>query len=106
MKVSTIIMVDSNLQRTSFPVKGQGVQDEAGGYQAAGRRNDLTSPKISAKLRSDDEIGKQMGVSGDTVRNYISLTNLVPELMQMVDEKKIALSPARFDGVQTCSSPR
>ena len=35
-----------------------------------------------------------MGVSGDTVRNYISLTNLVPELMQMVDEKKIALSPA------------
>ena len=46
------------------------------------------SPKISAKLRSDDEIGQQMGVSGDTVRNYISLTNLVPELMQMVDEKK------------------
>ena len=43
---------------------------------------------------SDDEIGQQMGVSGDTVRNYISLTNLVPELMQMVDEKKIALSPA------------
>ena len=35
-----------------------------------------------------------MGVSGETVRNYISLTNLVPELMQMVDEKKIALSPA------------
>ena len=59
-----------------------------------GARNDLTSPKISAKLRSDDEIGQQMGVSGDTVRNYISLTNLVPELMQMVDEKKIALSPA------------
>ena len=35
-----------------------------------------------------------LGFSGDTVRNYISLTNLVPELMQMVDEKKIALSPA------------
>ena len=59
-----------------------------------GARNDLTSPKISAKLRSDDEIGQQMGVSGDTVRNYISLTNLVPELMQMVDDGKIALSPA------------
>ena len=59
-----------------------------------GARTDLTSPKISAKFRSDDEVGQDAGVSGDTIRNYIALTQLVPELQQMVDEKKIALSPA------------
>ena len=57
-------------------------------------RTDLTSPNISAKFRSGDEIGQEAGVSGDTIRNYISLTQLVPELQQMVDEKKIALTPA------------
>ncbi|MGM9628236.1 MAG: YodL domain-containing protein, partial [Faecousia sp.] len=51
-------------------------------------------PKISANFRSDDSIGELAGVSGDTIRNYISLTNLIPELMEMVDEKKIALTPA------------
>ena len=55
---------------------------------------DLTSPNISAKFRSDDELGQEVGVSGDTIRNYASLTNLVPELMQMVDEGRIKLSPA------------
>ncbi len=59
-----------------------------------GARTDLTSPKISAKFRSDDEVGQDAGVSGDTIRNYIALTQLVPELQQMVDEKKIVLSPA------------
>ena len=53
-----------------------------------------TSPKISAKFQSDDSIGDEAGVSGNTVRNYIALNNLIPELMEMVDEKKIALSPA------------
>ena len=59
-----------------------------------GARTDLTSPKISAKFRSDDEVGQDAGVSGDTIRNYIALTQLVPELQQMVDEKKIAFNPA------------
>ena len=53
-----------------------------------------TSPKISAKFQSDDSIGDEAGVSGNTVRNYIALNNLIPELMEMVDEKRIALSPA------------
>ena len=91
-----VIMIDSNIQRENIlpseRAKAYKMKMEA--IKRQGARNDLTSPKISAKLRSDDEIGQQMGVSGDTVRNYISLTNLVPELMQMVDEKKIALSPA------------
>ena len=55
---------------------------------------ETTSPKISAKFRSDDAVAKDQGISGDTVRRYIRLTNLVPELLDMVDEKKIAFNPA------------
>ena len=57
-------------------------------------RPEKNSPKISANFRSDDEVGKSLGISGDTLRNYIQLTELLPELMKMVDERKIALSPA------------
>ena len=46
-----------------------------------GARTDLTSPQLAAKFRSDDEVAKGMGISGDTVRRYIRLTNLVPELL-------------------------
>ena len=93
---ATIIMVDSNLQRESIlpseRAKAYKMKMEA--IKRQGARTDLTSPKISAKFRSDDEVGQDAGVSGDTIRNYIALTQLVPELQQMVDEKKIALSPA------------
>ncbi len=93
---ATIIMVDSNLQRENIlpseRAKAYKMKMEA--IKRQGARTDLTSPKISAKLRSDDEVGQEAGVSGDTIRNYIALTQLVPELQQMVDEKKIALSPA------------
>ena len=93
---ATIIMVDSNLQRENIlpseRAKAYKMKMEA--IKRQGGRTDLTSPKISAKFRSDDEVGQEAGVSGDTIRNYIALTQLVPELQQMVDEKKIALSPA------------
>ena len=93
---ATIIMVDSNLQRENIlpseRAKAYKMKMEA--IKRHGARTDLTSPKISAKFRSDDEVGQDAGVSGDTIRNYIALTQLVPELQQMVDEKKIALSPA------------
>mgnify|MGYP000295684544 CR=1 FL=1 len=93
---ATIIMVDSNLQRENIlpseRAKAYKMKMEA--IKRQGARTDLTSPKISAKFRSDDEVGQDAGVSGDTIRNYIALTQLVPELQQMVDEKKIALSPA------------
>ena len=93
---ATIIMVDSNLQRENIlpseRAKAYKMKMEA--IKRQGVRTDLTSPKISAKFRSDDEVGQDAGVSGDTIRNYIALTQLVPELQQMVDEKKIALSPA------------
>ena len=93
---ATIIMVDSNLQRENIlpseRAKAYKMKMEA--IKRQGARTDLTSPKNSAKFRSDDEVGQDAGVSGDTIRNYIALTQLVPELQQMVDEKKIALSPA------------
>ena len=97
---ATIIMVDSNLQRESilpseraqaYKMKLEAIKRRAGRPSKDGAEN---SPKISANFRSDDEIGSDAGVSGDTIRNYISLTQLVPELQQMVDEKKIALTPA------------
>lgn len=93
---ATIIMVDSNLQRESIlpSERAQAYKMKLDAIKHQGTRTDLSSPKFSAKSRSDDEIGMDAGVSGDTIRNYISLTQLVPELQQMVDDKKIALTPA------------
>ena len=91
-----IQLVDSNIQRENIlpseRAKAYKMRMEA--MKRQGARTDLTSPNISAKFRSDDELGQEVGVSGDTIRNYASLTNLVPELMQMVDEGRIKLSPA------------
>ena len=75
---ATIIMVDSNLQRENIlpseRAKAYKMKMEA--IKRQGARTDLTSPKISAKFRSDDEVGQDAGVSGDTIRNYIALTQL------------------------------
>jgi len=75
---ATIIMVDSNLQRENIlpseRAKAYKMKMEA--IKQQGTRTDLTSPKISAKFRSDDEVGQDAGVSGDTIRNYIALTQL------------------------------
>jgi len=86
---ATIIMVDSNLQRESilpseraqaYKMKLEAIKRRAGRPSKDSAEN---SPKISANFRSDDEIGSDAGVSGDTIRNYISLTQLVPELQQI-----------------------
>ena len=92
----TIIqLVDSNIQRENilpserakaYKLRMEAIKKKAGRPQKEENQN---SPKISANFRSDDSIGGLAGVSGDTIRNYISLTNLIPELMEMVDEKKI-----------------
>ena len=91
-----IQLVDSNIQRENIlpSERAKAYKMKMDAIKRQGARTDLTSPKISAKFRSDDELGDQVGVSGDTVRNYVSLNNLTPKLMQMVDEKKIALTPA------------
>ncbi len=91
-----ILMVDSNLQRENllpsekafaYKMKLEAMKRQAG-------RPSKNSPQLAANLRSDDEIAKQAGISGDTVRRYIRLTNLVPPLLQMVDDGRIAFSPA------------
>lgn len=93
---ATIMMVDSNLQRENIlpSERAQAYKMKLEAIKHQGARTDLTSPKFSAKSRSDDEIGMDEGVSGDTIRNYIALTQLLPELQQMVDDKRIALTPA------------
>ena len=93
---AVILMVDSNLQREhilpserafAYKMKLEALKNQGG-------RSDLTSPQVAAKFRSDDAVAKDQGISGDTVRRYIRLTNLIPELLDMVDEKKIAFNPA------------
>lgn len=59
-----------------------------------GARTDLTSPQIAAKFRSDDEVAKTLGISGDTLRRVASLTALVPGLLDMVDNRQIGVSTA------------
>jgi len=95
-----IRMVDSNIQRENilpserahaYKMRMEAIKRKAGRPRKEEKEN---SPKHSANFRSDDSVGELAGVSGDTVRNYIALTQLVPELMQMVDDKKIGLTPA------------
>ena len=93
---AVILMVDSNLQREhilpserafAYKMKLDAIKNQ-------GARSDLTSPQVAAKFRSDDAVARDQGISGDTVRRYIRLTNLIPELLDMVDEKKISFNPA------------
>ena len=89
-------LVDSNIQREDVLPSERAwayrLRLEVAKHQGA--RTDLTSPQIAAKLRSDDEIGKSLGISGDTLRRHANLTNLVPPLMKLVDEGEIGLSTA------------
>ena len=95
-----IQLVDSNIQREgvlpserawAYKLRMDAMKHQAG---RPSKEADENSPKISANFRSDDELGILAGVSGDTIRNYISLTNLIKPIMDMVDDKLISLSPA------------
>src|SRR5699024_5155081 len=93
---ATIIMVDSNLQRESLLPSERAfaykMKLEAMKHQGA--RGDLTSSQLGTKLRADELLAQQAGSSRNQVQRYIRLTELIPELLDMVDEKKIALNPA------------
>ena len=94
---ATIIMVDSNLQRESLLPSERAfaykMKLEAGKHQCA--RTDLTSVQREQKLSARDRVAKDAGEkSGIQVMRYIRLTELIPELLNMVDEKKIAFNPA------------
>ena len=62
--------------------------------KSQGKRNDLTSGQVGTKLRTDEEISKNTEDSARQIQRYIRLTNLIPELLDLVDEGKIALTPA------------
>ena len=91
-----IAVVDSNLQREhilpSEKAKAYKLKMEA--LKKQGKRTDLTSTQDVSKLRTNEVVGEQLNESRETVRRYIRLNNLLPELLQMVDEERIALTPA------------
>lgn len=93
---ATILMVDSNLQReTLLPSErafAYRMKLEAIKHQ--GQRTDLTSSQVGMKLQAMDIVGQEAGDSRNQVHRYIRLTELIPELLDMVDEKKIAFNPA------------
>lgn len=98
---ATIFMVDSNLQRTTIlpSEKAFSYKMRLDAMKRQGQRADLTSMPVAEKLegkaaRSVTRLGKEVGESGDNIRRYIRLTYLIPKLLEMVDEGKIALRPA------------
>lgn len=93
---ATILMVDSNLQReTVLPSeKAWAYRYKLDAIKSQGKRNDLTSTQVAWKSETADYIGGKSGDSGDTVRRYIRLTQLIPQLLDKVDEKKLAFIPA------------
>ena len=88
---ATIIMVDSNLQRESLlpSERAFAYKMKLDAMKHQGERVDLTSSQVGTKLRADEILAQQAGSSRNQVQRYIRLTELIPELMDMVDEKKI-----------------
>lgn len=91
-----IVMVDSNLQREKIlpSEKAFAYKMRLDAMKRQGKRTDLTSVPVAQKLTSRAELGKAVGESQDQVRRYIRLTYLLPEILDMVDDGKIALRPA------------
>lgn len=91
-----IIMVDSNLQREVIlpSEKAFAYKMKLDAMKRQGQRTDLTSSPVGTKLRADEQIALESGDSRNQVHRFIRLTHLIPELLDMVDENKIALRPA------------
>ena len=91
-----IDMVDANIQREHIsPMeKARAYRMKLDAISRQGARRDLTSRQVVGKLEAADEVGKATDESGRQVQRFIRLTNLVPELLDMVDEKKISFNPA------------
>ena len=93
---AVLLMVDSNLQREhilpserafAYKMKLEALKNQ-------GARSDLTSSQIGTKLRADEKVAQDSGESRNQIQRFIRLTNLIPELLDMVDEKKISFNPA------------
>ncbi len=90
-----IIMVDSNIQREEIlpSEKAKALKMKLEAIKRQGERRDLTSMQVAQKL-SVEQVGEEAGMSKDQVRRFVRLTELAPPLQKMVDEKKIAMTPA------------
>lgn len=93
---ATILMVDSNKQRERIlpSEKAFAYKMKLEAMKKQGKRNDLTSRPMVDKLKSADIIGEEVGESGRQIQRYIRLTELIPELLQLVDDEKMKLRPA------------
>ena len=91
-----IVMVESNLQRSVIlpSEKAFAYKMRLEAMNRQGNRADLTSTQLVSKLRSNEELADKVGESREQIRRYIRLTELVPEILQMVDERRIAFNPA------------
>lgn len=91
-----IFMVDSNLQRENIlpSERAAAYKMKMEALKRQGVRTDLTSSQVETKLRSDQKVAEEAGESRAQIQRYIRLTELQPELQQMVDEKKMAFTPA------------
>ena len=93
---ATIIMVDSNIQRESLlpSERAFAYKMKLEALKHQGARSDLTSRQVVGKSEMADVVGEHAGESGRQVQRYIRLTALIPELLEMVDNRKIAFNPA------------
>ena len=93
---ATIAMVDSNLHREKIlpSEKAFAYKLKLEAMNRQGQRTDLTSTQVVSKLRTNEMVGEAGGDSRETVRRYIRLTNLLPSILEKVDEGRIALTPA------------
>ena len=90
-----ILLVDSNIQRENIlpSERAFAFKMKMDAIKRQGARSDLTSAQVAPKL-SSEKIGEDSGMSKDTVKRYIRLTNLTPKLLELVDDKKISFTPA------------
>lgn len=93
---ATIIMVDSNLQRENIlpSERAFAFKLKLDAIKRQGARTDLTSVQVGQKLNARDVVAKEAGASAVQIQRFIRLTELIPELLDMVDDKKIAFNPA------------
>ena len=91
-----ILMVDSNLQREYIlpSERAFAYKMKLDAMKNQGTRSDLTSTQVVSKLRSNEKLGAENNQSRETVRRFIRLTNLIPELLDMVDNKTVSFNPA------------
>lgn len=91
-----ITLVDSNIQRENIlpSERAFAYKMKLDAMKRQGYRSDLTSSQLGTKLRTDDKVAQGFGVGKTTVQRFIRLTELIPAILQMVDEDRIALTPA------------